>query len=190
MKIVIQTGSPTRGPARSSATPWWLTALASLWVAASASAQTGQILCSVTENGSPARGNVVVEQKGRQMAAGSCNGTLSVPAGKYEVTVRIDGVLDNPAKTRRVEVATDKTVPVSVDFKTGVLEVRIESQDHRGTGIVTVSQLGKRIGTLGSGVATHLSAGRYEVLVRLDGKERRYSVDLKPGQRRLVRAQL
>lgn len=190
MKIVIQNGSPARVRARSSATPWWITALASLWVASSASAQTGQIFCSVTENGSPARGNVVVEQNGRQVAAGSCNGTLSVPAGKHQVTVRIDGVLDNPAKTRGVEVAAGKTVPVSVDFKTGVLEVRIESQDQRGTGIVTVTQLGKRIGTLGSGVATHLSAGRYEVLVRLGGKERRYSVDLKPGQRRLVRAQL
>ena len=34
-----------------------------------------------------------------------------------------------------------------------------------------------------------LSAGSYEVVVRLGGQERRYSVDLRPGQRRVVRAQ-
>lgn len=161
-----------------------------LWGGANgASAQTGQIRCVVTQNGSPAQGTVVVEQDGREAAAGSCNGTLSVPSGKYQVTVRVDGVLDNPAKTVPVEVSTGKTVPVAVNFQTGVLEVRIETRGQRGTGLVTVNQLGKRIGTLGSGVATHLSAGRYEVVVRLDGEQRRYSVDLKAGQRRLVRAQ-
>jgi len=190
VRILIQTGGPFRAPATRGTTRWWVIALASLWVANSASAQTSQIRCSVTENGSPASGTFVVEQNGREVAAGSCSGTHSVPAGKYQVTVRVDGVLDNPAKTQRIEVPAGKTVPVTVDFKTGVLEVRIESQEQRGTAIVTVNQLGKRIGTLVSGVGTHLSAGRYEVVVRLGGKERRYSVDLKPGQRRLVRAEL
>jgi hypothetical protein len=158
------------------------------WSAGNVGAQTGQIRCAVTENGGPARGTVVIERDGRQAAAGSCGGTLSVPPGKYEVTVRVDGVLDNPAKTVRVEAKAGKTVPVTVDFQTGVVEVRIETQEQRGTGIVTVNQLGKRIGTLSLGVGTHLSVGSYEIVVRLDDQERRYSVDLKAGQRRLVRA--
>jgi hypothetical protein len=55
--------------------------------------------------------------------------------------------------------------------------------------MVTVNRGSTRIGTLGSGVAARLSTGTYEVIVRLGGEEQRYSVDLRPGQRRLVRAQ-
>jgi hypothetical protein len=103
--------------------------------------------------------------------------------------VRLDGTLDNPSKSVDVEVAPGKTAPVTVDFQTGVLEVRIEAKGQRGTGIVTVNRKGERIGTLGSGVGARLSAGSYEVVVRLGGQEQRYSVDLRAGQRRLVRAQ-
>lgn len=152
-------------------------------------AQTGQIRCSVTENGSPARGTIVVEQDGREVGGGSCGAVLSVPVGKCKVTVRLDGTLDNPSKSVRVKVSAAKATPVSVDFQTGVLEVRIETKGQRGTGIVTVNRGSKRVGTLGSGVAARLSTGTYEVVVRLGGEERRYSVDLRPGQRRLVRAQ-
>jgi len=123
------------------------------------------------------------------VGGGSCGAALSVPVGKCKVTVRLDGTLDNPSKSVNVTVRAEKASPVSVDFQTGVLEVRIETKSQRGTGIVTVNRGSKRIGTLGSGVAAHLSAGSYEVVVRLGGEERRYSVDLRPGQRRLVRAQ-
>jgi hypothetical protein len=101
----------------------------------------------------------------------------------------LDGTLDNPSKSVVVEVVPGKTTPVAVDFQIGVLEVRIETKGQRGTGIVTVNRGSQRIGTLGSGVAARLSAGNYEVVVRLGGQERRYTVDLRPGQRRLVRAQ-
>jgi len=157
--------------------------------AGTAQAQSAQIRCSVTENGAPARGTIVVEQKGREIGGGSCGATLSVPAGKCKVTVRLDGVLDNPSKSVNVELGPGTTTPVAVNFQTGVLEVRIETKEQRGTGIVVVNRGSKRIGTLGSGVRARLSAGSYEVVVQLGGKERRYSVDLHPGQRRLLRAQ-
>jgi hypothetical protein len=157
--------------------------------ARAAEAQTGEIRCSVTENGAAARGTIVVEQNGREVGGGSCGAALSVPAGKCKVTVRLDGTLDNPSKSVVVEVVPGKTTPVAVDFQIGVLEVRIETKGQRGTGIVTVNRGSQRIGTLGSGVAARLSAGNYEVVVRLGGQERRYTVDLRPGQRRLVRAQ-
>ena len=70
-----------------------------------------------------------------------------------------------------------------------VLEVRIEAKSQQGTGLVAVEKDGKRIGTLGSGVAARLSAGAYEVIVRIGGKEQRHDVDLRPGHRRGVRAQ-
>ena len=189
MRILIQTGNRLgAGFLGASALP--LVATVTLFCGAgSAQAQSGQIACSITENGSPARGTIVVEQNGREVGAGSCAGALSVPLGKCKVTVRLDGTLDNPSKSVSVTVAAGKTSPVSVDFKTGMLEVRIEAKGQRGTGMVTVNRASKRIGTLGSGVAARLSAGTYEVVVRLGGEERRYSVDLRPGQRRLVRAQ-
>jgi hypothetical protein len=189
VRILVQTGALSGLAGAQGQTAWWLAVLALSLGAGDARAQTGQIRCTVTQNGSPARGTVVVEDDGREVAAGSCGGTISVPPGKYEVTVRVDGVLDNPAKTVRVEVKEGKTAPVAANFETGVIEVRIETQEQRGTGMVTVNRLGKRIGTLSLGVEKHLSAGRYEIVVRLGGKERRYSVDLKAGQSRLVRAQ-
>jgi hypothetical protein len=154
-----------------------------------AEAQTGQIRCSITENGGPGRGSIVVEQDGREVGGGSCGAAFSVPVGKCKVTVRLDGALDNPSKSVTVEVAAGEVTPVSVDFQTGVLEVRVETKQQRGTASVTVNRGSKRIGTLGSGVAAGLSTGSYEVVVRLGREERRYTVDLRPGQRRLIRAQ-
>lgn len=154
-----------------------------------AMAQEGQIQCTVTENGAPSNGTVAVEQNGKQVASGSCKRALSVPPGKSQVTLRLDGALDNPAKTIEVLVTPGKTTRATADFKTAVLEVRIDSKDQRGTGLVAVEKDGKRIGTLGSGVAAKLSAGAYEVVVRLGGAEQRHAVDLRPGQRRVVRAQ-
>ena len=192
MRILIQTGRlPCSAySACSRATlPSLLVAMAWFSTAGAAEAQTGEIRCAVTDNGAPAHGTIAVEQNGRKVGAGSCGAILSVPPGKCTVTVRLDGTLDNPAKTVSVEVVAGKTVPVAVNFQTGVLEVRIEAKGQSGTGIVTVNRGGKRIGTVGSGVGARLSAGSYEVVVRLGGQERRYSVDLRPGQRRVVRAQ-
>jgi hypothetical protein len=101
----------------------------------------------------------------------------------------LDGALDNPSKSIDVEVKSGKTTPIAVDFQTGVIEVRIETKGQRGIAMVTVSRGSKRVGTLGSGVAARLSAGSYEIAVRLGGEERRYSVDLQPGQHRVIRAQ-
>jgi hypothetical protein len=153
-----------------------------------AQGQSAAIRCVVTENGAPARGTLEVDQNGREVGGGTCGAVISVPAGKCKVTVRLDGTLDNPSKTTEVEAKAGETKLVSVDFQTGVLEVRIETKGQRGTGIVVVNRGSKRIGTLGSGVAAPLSAGRYEVVVRLGGEERRFTVDLRPGQRRLLRA--
>jgi hypothetical protein len=166
-----------------------LVAASLLFAAGGVQAQSGAIRCSVTENGAPARGTFSVAQNGKELGSGPCGTTLPVRAGSCKVTVRLDGAVDNPSKVVDVEVSGGKTVPVAVDFKTGVLEVRIESKTQSGTGLVTVNRGTQRIGTLGSGVAARLSAGRYQVVVRLGGQERRYDIDLRPGQRRLLRAQ-
>lgn len=189
MKILTQTGDAFRGRG-----PRLLTLALLLWAlppwgSTVAHAQDGQIRCTVTENGAPARGTVEIELDGRRVASGSCGRALSVPAGACKVTVRLEGALDNPARTVNVEVVPERTSPVTVDFETAMLEVRIDAKGSRGTGLVAVEKGGRRIGTMGSGVPARLSAGTYDVVVRLGGEEKRYPVDLKPGQRRLVRAE-
>jgi len=182
-------GRPTRARCAGAPLCFLLVCAALLGTAGRAEAQPAQIRCTVTENGAPSRGTVVVQQGGREVGGGTCGAAVSVPAGKCKVTVRVDGLLDNPSKSVELEAKAGKISPVSVDFQTGVLEVRIETEEKRGTGIVIVSRGSKRIGTIGSGVTARLSAGSYEILVRLGGQERRFAVDLRPGQRRLVRAQ-
>ncbi len=188
MRITTQTGEAA---SRRSSGGWnWAIALARglLW-SAPALGQDGQIQCTISENGTASRGTIAVEQKGRQVASGSCARPVSVPAGPSKVTIRLDKALDSPAKSVEVNVVAGKTAQVSVDFETAILEVRIETKGASGTALVAVEKGGKRIGTLGSGVPAKLSAGTYQVIARWGGQEKRYEVDLRPGQRRLVRAQ-
>ncbi|MCZ6805902.1 MAG: hypothetical protein O7F08_03040 [Deltaproteobacteria bacterium] len=189
MRILAQTARQRHGAFVASVLGPVITAIAVLWTPMSAEAQAGEIRCSVTANGAPASGTIVVERDGREAAGGSCGIAISVPAGKWRATVRLDGALDNPSKRVDVDVTAGKTTPVRVNFQTGVLEVRIEAKGGSGTGMVTVNRGSKRIGTLGAGVAAQLSAGNYEVVVRYGGQERRYAVNLRPGQHRVVRAQ-
>ncbi len=189
MRILNQTGGRLRAEGR------WAEGLGLLLVAGlvgsapSAKAQESQIRCTITENGSPGRGTVLIEKDGRKVASGSCARTYAVPPGKFKATLRLDGALDNPARTVEVDVAEGQTASATANFQTAMLEVRVEAKGQRGTGLVAVEQDGRRIGTLGSGVGAKLSAGRYDVVVRLRGQEKRYEVELRPGQRRLVRAQ-
>ena len=128
-----------------------------------------------------------LEREGTK-TGGSCGPPISVRAGKWQATVRLAGALDHPSKRLEVDVVAGRTSPVRVDFPTGVLRVRIEAKGRSGTGVVTIRRGSRRIGTLGAGVAASLSAGTYDVVVRYAGKEKRYRVELRPGQSRLVRA--
>jgi hypothetical protein len=189
VKILIQTGDALRSAVAGLWAAGLVAAAGSFAATPTASAQDGQIECSVTENGTPSRGTVAIEQNGKRVASGACGRPMRVPAGKHKVTVTLEGALDNPRRIVDATVEVGKTARVAVDFDTAVLEVRIETQGQRGTGLVAVERGGKRIGTLGSGVPARLSAGAYRVVVRLGGQEKRFDVDLRPGQRRLVRAQ-
>jgi hypothetical protein len=189
VRIPIQTGKADRLGFGRFPAPSALLALAFFSAAGSAYAQTGAILCTVTENGAPARGTFEAEQSGKEIGSGSCGDSLAVPPGKYRVSVTLDGALDSPTKSADVAVTAGKTAPLTIDFKTGVLEVRVEAKAQGGTAQINVNRGSERIGTIGSNVPARLSTGAYEVVVRLGGQERRFAVDLRPGQRRLVRAQ-
>jgi hypothetical protein len=154
---------------------------------AGAAAQAGRIECRATENGEPASGTFTA-RSGDHTASGSCGASVSVPAGDYEVTVRLDGALDRPEQTRRVAVRAGQRADVSVDFQTGMLEVQVTSQGHRAAGMATIYDArGERIGTVGCGVRTHLSAGTYTVVVRHRSTEQRHEgVRIAAGETRTV----
>jgi hypothetical protein len=154
-----------------------------------AHAQQGRIACTITENGGAASGTAIVRQNGRDVSTGSCGTPLSVAAGTYDVTLRLDGALDRPEQTKRVTVRAGQTASATADFATAILEVRITAGGRRAAGMAIITRNGVRIGTLGSGVSGHLSAGTYDVVVRYRTQERRFdAVSLTKGQRRALSA--
>lgn len=164
-------------------------ALALAPVAPSQAQARGRLKCEVLENGSPASGTMVVRRGSTKVAEGACGTPLAIDPGSYEVVVRLDGALDQPSKGRDVRVSSGATERVRVDFSTGTLKVRVSANGRRAAGMVTIYRDGKRIGTLGSGVAGHLSVGDYEVVVRYRSEEKRYEgVSIGRGQDRELEA--
>jgi len=61
---------------------------------------------------------------------------------------------------------------LKADFPTATLEVRIASSGRRAAGMAVIKRNGQQLGTLGSGVAAHLSTGTYRILVRYRTQEK------------------
>lgn len=144
----------------------------------------GRVTCTIQENGEEASGVVAVQRDGKEVTSGSCGKELSVPAGTYTAVLRLDGALDGPEQTQPLTIKKGESTTVSANFATGILEVRIASQGKRAAGMAVIKRDGKQIGTLGSGVAAHLSAGTYEVIARHRTQEKAFgAVAVSAGQR-------
>jgi hypothetical protein len=149
----------------------------------------GRLDCRVTENGVAASGTVTLRQGGREVASGTCGTPLIAPPGRYDVSIELDGALDRPAQTLEVTIVAAGVATATADFRTGILEVAVESGGRRAAGMATIFRNGERIGTLGSGVSGHLSVGTYDVVVRYRTAERRFDgVTIAQGERRLLSA--
>ena len=149
----------------------------------------GRVACRITENGAPATGTVVIRQGNAQVATGSCGEPVEVAPGSYSVVLRLDGALDRPEQTRNVSVRAGGTETVNADFATGVLQVSIQAGGRRAAGMAVIQQGGRRVGTLGSGVSGHLSAGTYDVVVQYRSEERRFDgVTITRGAQRTLEA--
>ncbi len=149
----------------------------------------GRIACRITENGGAASGTVAIRKDGQEIATGTCGEPVGVPSGSYEVVLGLDGALDRPVKTVEVTVAPGGTATAAADFQTAILEVRIEAEGRRAAGMATIFRNGERVGTLGSGVSGHLSAGTYDIVARYRGAEQRFdAVTLAPAERRSLAA--
>jgi hypothetical protein len=133
---------------------------------------TGKLSCEIRENGQTASGVISVQREGKEVAATTCGKELSLKAGSYTATLRLDGALDGPEQSQPLTIRRDATALVKAEFATGTLEVRIVSQGRRAAGLAMIRRAGKEIGALGSGVTAHLSAGSYEVVARYRGQEK------------------
>jgi len=149
----------------------------------------GRVACRITENGAAASGTVSVKRGGEEIASGTCGSPVAVPPGEYDVVLGLDGAIDRPERTQHVTVRAGATAEVTADFQTAILQVDVQAGGHRAAGLATISRNGERVGTLGSGVAGHLSAGTYDVVVRYRTNEQRFEgVTLSPGERRQLAA--
>jgi hypothetical protein len=150
---------------------------------------TGKITCKVQENGEAASGTISLRKDGTEVAHGVCGQPLSAPAGSYDAVLSLDGALDGPELTRPITVTKDGLTEVAVDFSTGILQVFIESEGKQAAGMAVIRHNGRQVGTLGSGVAAHLSAGTYEVIARYRTEKKAFeSVAIERGKRVVLNA--
>lgn len=144
----------------------------------------GKVSCEILENSEPASGEVSVQRDGAVVATGTCGKDLVVPPGTYSAVLRLDGALDSPEQTQPLTVKKNGKVSLKGDFTTGLLEVRIASHGKRAAGMAVIKRAGTQIGTLGSGVPAHLSAGTYEVIARYRTQEKAWAdVKVEKGER-------
>ena len=157
--------------------------------AAVAAAADGKVLCDVTENGQAATGTLTVMSGETEVASGPCGKPLGVAAGEYTAVVELDGALDGPKQRQPLSVQAGKLATLKAEFATGLLEVRIQSQGRDTAGMAVIRKDGAQIGTLGSGVAAHLSAGRYEVVARYRSQQKAFAeVTITAGKRTVLDA--
>ena len=168
-----------------SRTPWTLTlCLLTLALPALADEGNGTVTCDITENGEAGSGELSVMLEGKEIARGTCGKDLSVAAGSYTAVFHLDGSLDSPEQSQPLTVKKGAKVQLKAEFATGVLEIRIASQGKRAAGMAVIKRGGQQIGTLGSGVAAHLSAGTYDVVARYRTQDKAWSeVKVAAGQR-------
>lgn len=168
-----------------------VTLISLLWTATSA-AQTGgagKVECEVLENGEPASGAISLRKDDNEIAQGSCNQPLSAPAGTYEAVISLDGALDGPEQKQTVTIKAGAVAKLKADFATGILQIFIESAGKQAAGMAVIRREGNQIGTLGSGVVAHLSAGTYEVIARYRTEKKSFdSVVVEPGKRLVLNA--
>lgn len=144
----------------------FLTLLAVVALRSQAALADTAVQCEISENGGPASGTMLVLDGTREVAEGTCGKPISVPAGSYTAVLRLDGAIDGPEQRVPLTVGKDAGKPVKADFATGVLEVKVTSESKAAAGMAIIKKDGKQIGTLGSGVPAHLSAGTYDIVVR------------------------
>ncbi len=156
-----------------------------------ASAQEGnaQVVCAIQQNGGAANGTFEARLQGRVVVTGRCADAVAVPAGIYDIALKLDGAIDRPEQVQRVTLTAGATQRLTANFTTATLEVRAEASGNRAAARVTVYRGNTVVGTVGAGVSCVISAGTYTIVVRYRSSEQRFeNVALAQGQRRAMTA--
>jgi hypothetical protein len=152
-------------------------------------AAPGKVTCKILENGEAASGTVSIRKEGAEVAHGGCAQPLSVPAGSYTAVISLDGALDAPELSQPVTVKAGALAEVKADFSTGILQVFIDAEGKQAAGMAVIRSGGRQVGTLGSGVAAHLSTGTYEVVARYRTEKKSFdNVVIERGKRVVLNA--
>lgn len=146
----------------------------------------GRVTCQVTENGQSASGTMdILDSRNNKVGGAACGSPVAVPPGNYTAVLSLDGALDGPQLRKPIQVQAGETREVTGDFATATVEIRIEADGRRAAGMAVIRKDGQQIGTLGSGVSAHISAGTYEIVARYRSQEKSLGeVTLKAGERK------
>ena len=145
-------------------------ALAVAWPAAAAG--DGKVTCEIMENGKPASGVVRLPQGEAEIASGACGKAVDVAPGTYTAALGLDGALDSPGQRKQVTVAAGPEPEGRRRLRHRPARGPHQGRRPRRRRHGDHPQGRKQIGTLGSGVSAHLSAGSYEVVARYRAQER------------------
>jgi hypothetical protein len=198
MAVVIQEGGAQMGHFLDRRThAFLLTVSTAFALSAPAFAQEassyGRVAVTIKQNGSASSGTFEVHARGGAIvASGHAGLPARVPAGTYDVVVRLDGAIDRPERwVRAVVVRPGGTVNVEQSFQTSILEVRVFSRGRRAAATIYVRRAGEsaNVATLGAGVRAVISAGTYDIVVRHRATERVFSgIELVAGRARTLTA--
>lgn len=152
---------------------------------------TGTFRCTVLENGTTGSASYRVLKGSSTVASGRCHApATSLPAGDYRVVVTLDGMTDGASRNMPLSVRDGRSSDIRATFETSRVTVTVTHQGRRIPGRAVLKQNGRVVASLGSGVYSRVSAGRYEVEITASYGSvrgtRTVSLDLAPGQVRAL----
>jgi hypothetical protein len=152
---------------------------------------TGTFRCTVLENGATGAASYRVMDGSRMVASGRClSPATSIPAGDYRVIVSLDGMTDRASRDMPLTVRDGRTSTIRAVFETARLTVTVMHDGRRIPGRAVLKKDGRVVASLGSGVYSRVTAGRYEVEISTSygnvRGSRTVSLDLRPGQVRAL----
>jgi len=152
---------------------------------------TGSFRCTVTENGSTGSASYRVLKGSSTVATGRCQAPVaSLPAGDYRVIVALDGMADGANRNMPLTIRDGRTSSIRAVFETARLTVTVMHDGRRIPGRAVLKKDGQTAASLGSGVYSRVSAGRYQVEITANygsvRGSRTVTLDLAPGQVRAL----
>lgn len=160
----------------------------------------GQLQCTASRNGTRMPARYTLTDAGGESFSGRCGPNVTIPAGRYEAVITLEGNENRAVAPKRqhVVIETAETANLAVEFEVAILEVRLLKGFERIPGSADIYQNGRLVASTADGRGLFITPGSYEVHIRATAGyhssagyvsgERRMAVSLQAGQRRALRA--